>query len=74
MSKVFGFLLISMILMCFYQEFVAADCCTTTLGYRQHFTSFCDDGKHGTPCCGVGSCNIFCCHCDGGCRRKLRHD
>jgi hypothetical protein len=26
----------------------------------------CDDGRPGNPCCGVGSCNIFCCNCDGG--------
>ncbi|CAG7715727.1 unnamed protein product [Allacma fusca] len=26
------------------------------------------DGSHGTPCCGVGTCNIFCCNCDGICR------
>nr|CAH0110888.1 unnamed protein product [Daphnia galeata] len=29
----------------------------------------CNDGTRGTPCCGVGSCNIFCCNCDGGCRK-----
>lgn len=28
----------------------------------------CADGTVGTPCCGYGPCNIFCCHCDGGCR------
>lgn len=22
-----------------------------------------------TPCCGRGRCNIFCCNCDGGCRK-----
>ena len=28
----------------------------------------CGDGKyHDSPCCGRGSCNIFCCNCDGGC-------
>lgn len=26
----------------------------------------CGDGTDGTPCCGVGGCNIFCCNCDGG--------
>ncbi len=29
----------------------------------------CNDGTRGTPCCGVGRCNIFCCNCDGGCRK-----
>lgn len=26
----------------------------------------CDDDTQGTPCCGYGECNIFCCNCDGG--------
>ncbi|CAL8132632.1 unnamed protein product [Orchesella dallaii] len=31
----------------------------------------CADGTSGTPCCGVRSCNIFCCNCsDGGCRGR----
>ena len=30
----------------------------------------CDDGTRGTPCCGNGGCNIFCCHCSRGCRQK----
>lgn len=29
---------------------------------------YCCDGTAGTPCCGYGPCNIFCCNCDGGCR------
>ena len=29
----------------------------------------CADGTVGTPCCGVGKCNIFCCNCDSGCRQ-----
>ena len=31
----------------------------------------CDDGTTGTPCCGYGKCNIFCCNCDGGCRTSM---
>ncbi|KAK2051972.1 hypothetical protein LY76DRAFT_365940 [Colletotrichum caudatum] len=32
-------------------------------------TSFCCDGSQQGPfaCCGIGSCNIFCCNCDDGC-------
>jgi hypothetical protein len=42
---------------------VQAICCfTSTQGY-------CADGTIGTPCCGYGPCNIFCCNCDGGCRQ-----
>ena len=32
----------------------------------------CDDWTKGTPCCGRGRCNIFCCNCDGGCRKGKR--
>lgn len=67
MSKIIGLLLISMILICFYQEFVAADCCT--VGYDKSLIARCHDGGGGTPCCGVGTCNLVCCNCDGGCRR-----
>lgn len=37
-------------------------CCGTAFG------GTCADGTHGTPCCGTGGCNVFCCNCDGGCR------
>ena len=40
----------------------SAECCRTSHGQ-------CADGTNGTPCCGVGGCNIFCCHCNGGCRQ-----
>jgi len=37
---------------------------------------YCQDGSRlanvGGYCCGVGPCNIFCCNCDGGCRRKSK--
>ena len=39
--------------------FALADCCYNSGG-------ICKDGTAGTPCCGYGGCNIFCCNCDGG--------
>ncbi|KAL7741417.1 hypothetical protein ACLKA6_000745 [Drosophila palustris] len=30
---------------------------------------FCGNLEKPTPCCGVGSCNIFCCNCDFGCKK-----
>lgn len=41
-----------------------ADCC------KADDCGHCDDGTKGTPCCGYGKCNIFCCNCDGGCRKE----
>ena len=35
----------------------------------KHPPYYCDDCSRITPCCGIGSCNIFCCQCDGGCRK-----
>jgi len=32
----------------------------------------CKDGSDKYACCGKGKCNIFCCNCDGGCRKA--HD
>ncbi|KAH7398653.1 hypothetical protein DE146DRAFT_782297 [Phaeosphaeria sp. MPI-PUGE-AT-0046c] len=46
--------------------FVKADCCTPD----QPFLSYCPDGSDSTPCCGRGSCNVFCCDCDDGCRTE----
>lgn len=40
------------------------ECCGSPVG-----TSRCEDNTFGTPCCGVGKCNVFCCNCDGGCRK-----
>jgi len=39
-----------------------AECCNTVDGY-------CRDYTRGTPCCAYGDCNVFCCNCDGGCRK-----
>lgn len=41
-----------------------ADCC------GNGFAGTCADGTVGTPCCGKGKCNAFCCSCDGGCRQS----
>lgn len=42
---------------------VAAECCSSP--------ATCLDGTKSDiwSCCAYGSCNIFCCNCDGGCRR-----
>jgi len=40
-------------------------CCGSVFG------GTCADGTQGTPCCGRGSCNLFCCACDGGCRLEM---
>lgn len=38
--------------------------CTTTL---------CGGLTYPTPCCGRGTCNIFCCNCDRGCHNRNTH-
>lgn len=63
MFKIISFLLISLILMSYYQE-IAGECCILPRG--QHF---CRDGTPQTPYCGYGPCNIYGCNCQGGCRR-----
>ncbi|KAK5046455.1 hypothetical protein LTR84_008258 [Exophiala bonariae] len=42
---------------------VAAECCSSP--------ATCLDGTKSDiwSCCAYGSCNIFCCNCDGGCRQ-----
>lgn len=53
---------IAMVLLCVLEQSqVEALCCHTDANSK------CNDGSNGTPCCGKGSCNIFCCNCDGGC-------
>ena len=51
---------------------VDAKCCysASTIGDVYSVTGVCEDGyKPGDMgCCGRGSCNIFCCKCDDGCR------
>ncbi|CAG7734546.1 unnamed protein product [Allacma fusca] len=50
------------ILLALHVNQVASECCE--LAWKEE----CDDYEMGTPCCGVGSCNMFCCNCEGGCR------
>ncbi|KAF2630906.1 hypothetical protein BU25DRAFT_446474 [Macroventuria anomochaeta] len=48
-------------------------CCGTggtTLQCLGKSTKVCDDLTSGTPCCGNGKCNVFCCNCDRGCRKS----
>lgn len=42
---------------------VSAECCSSP--------AVCADGTQSGiwSCCAYGSCNIFCCNCDGGCRK-----
>ena len=44
------------------------DCC----GRGILLLGTCEDGTHPGlfGCCGCGKCNIFCCDCDGGCRKS----
>lgn len=53
-------------------EVALADCCHTSCGWvcfgRTCEPTVCSDCTAGTPYCGYGSCNIFGCNCDGGCR------
>ena len=51
---------------------ISATCCPGVLtGGFGPYPGFpeCDDKTMGTPCCATGGCNIFCCNCDGHCRR-----
>ncbi|KAK6516004.1 hypothetical protein TWF281_004594 [Arthrobotrys megalospora] len=60
--------LLSILLALTWATFTAAVCCDTDGIGR------CDDGTLGTPCCGNGECNVFCCNCDGGCRTTRKSD
>ncbi|KAI6081919.1 hypothetical protein F4821DRAFT_264480 [Hypoxylon rubiginosum] len=40
---------------------VLAECCNSPR------TGNCAGGHEPTPCCGKGSCNLFCCACKNGC-------
>jgi hypothetical protein len=42
---------------------VIAECCR--ISYN---TGRCKDNTGGTPCCGYGKCDLFCCKCIDGCR------
>jgi hypothetical protein len=49
---------------------VMADCCKAGLLCDPYPKKCCSDGTKPTPCCGYGGCNIFCCACSGGCRKR----
>lgn len=44
---------------------VLAFCCGSEGDGHLHY---CGDYTAPTPCCATGSCNIFCCACEGVCR------
>jgi len=46
-------------------SYVAGACCGADN------KNLCGDNTAGTPCCGYGKCNIFCCACKGGCRHSF---
>lgn len=49
-----------------------ADCCYYTYNCKEidgKKTTRCDDCYEPSHYCGVGSCNVFGCNCDGGCRK-----
>lgn len=51
---------------------VAAECCDNT--HQTDDGARCVDDTYAGAfgCCAYGACNIFCCNCDGGCRRPKR--
>ena len=53
-----------------YASVVNGICCNSC---PKRTDSTCPDGTSCTPfwtCCATGGCNIFCCNCDGVCRRS----
>jgi len=44
-----------------------AECCFSN-GIVGIGDGICKDGSGADPCCGVGSCGLACCDCNGGCR------
>ncbi len=54
---------------------VLSVCCGIAFG--GHYS--CKDGSMTWTCCGshsggFGGCNIFCCHCDGGCKKPKTYE
>jgi hypothetical protein len=65
MTLVKSILLLLIVVVAQLPSAVDSVCCTTEP------SGWCADGYNPPfPCCGVGSCNVFCCNCDGGCRKK----
>ena len=69
LSKIILFSLAMIIL---YTGSCKAECCFTEKTSGGYDFGYCADGFRGTPCCGNGDCNIFCCNCDNACR-KMRN-
>ncbi|CAL8132638.1 unnamed protein product [Orchesella dallaii] len=71
LSSPFGLIILCGIVSLFISEnMVSGRCCRRTL-QRHGRPSLCHDQSWPTPCCGVNTCNIFCCNCgDSGCRGK----
>ncbi|XP_066283139.1 uncharacterized protein [Branchiostoma lanceolatum] len=76
--KLAMFLGLSALLMVLMVDQAESVCCHATercFGgwWNRKCNHYCKDGtRQHTPCCGYGRCNIFCCNCDGGCRRSKR--
>ena len=53
----------------FLLKYAHGECCRPKqVGIPPYQQNECANGKNpGWGCCGVGSCNIFCCDCSGGC-------
>ena len=50
-------------------KFTDAVCCRSVVFVAPGYGG-CGDGY----CCGRGPCNIFCCNCDGGCKKRWEWD
>lgn len=51
---------------------VLAECCVPSwipLPETPGWYPGCLDNTAATPCCATGLCDVFCCNCDGSCRR-----
>lgn len=61
-----GLISIGLVVFAGLLSFAQADCCEGNMEDK------CKDGTycHKWGCCGYGSCNIFCCNCDGGTRNR----
>lgn len=81
MSKTITIMFVCIIFLTFYQE-IEGECCHDSINikYKCKFLgaidsvcqeAVCFDGelKGNYGYCGVGSCNLFGCNCDGGCRK-----
>ena len=68
--KFFPFAILAVAILVFDTESrVNAECCNSEYS---HGGNYCGDGSRPRikGCCAYGRCNIFCCNCEGGCRRR----